>query len=256
MIDPRPDPLPKHVRIATSFIAGTSCGGAAGAIACHLLLGQAPQGLAFLVALPVLMGVAMGASQWLALRDARPLPRAWIAATVGGWLVAPLFYIERATRAFDTWVPDEPSLWGLQFHFPQVAVPAVGSFAGIGAGILQALVASSIVRPRVLWIALSAAGHFLGGVMALLIGHALFGAVHELRFSLSGSPVQDVLDAAVPLAEPVFFGGTMALLASLTVAPVLVRPFAPRPATAPTRSSAPEPTGAPSTVRPAEPATP
>jgi len=227
--------LPRNKRIALLWAGGTTAGAIAGAIACQLLLGESPTGASFVILLPLLMGAATGLGQWTALRDERPLPPLWIGASALGWLPAPLFYVQPAASGYDPrfgWY--ESTSWLPDIRWPEIGVPAAGAFAGIGLGLVQALLLPRLCRSRVLWVAASAGAYFAGGIVALLLGPPLLAAFLDVRTSLSGSPVRDVLEAALGLARPIWFGGALGAVSGLLTAWPMVRPFgAVRPAMKP-----------------------
>lgn len=253
MNETRPhEPNPSN-RLATLWAAGTAGGAVAGAIACQLLLGESPSGASFVLLLPLLMGAAIGTGQWLALKDDRPLPGSWIAATAIGWLPAPLFYVQPAASGYDPrfgWY--ESTSWLPVLRWPEIGVPAAGAFAGIGIGIAQAILLPRLCRSRGLWVGVSAVAYFAGGIVALLLGPPLLAAFSGMRMSLSGSPVRDVLEAAFGLARPIWFGGALGLIAgAITGYTIVNRPGIPEPQ-ASKAPSTPPPPAAPAPEPPVE----
>lgn len=258
--------LPVPRRRAALWAIGTAAGTVAGAIACQLLLGEYPTGAGFVLLLPVLMGAAIGGGQWLALREEAPLPVWWPAASALGWLPAPFFYVQRAATipSYDPYGAGAPPPWMPDFRWPEIAVPSVAAFAGIGVGLLQAFLLPRVARSRTAWAAAAAAGYFAGGVVALLLGPTLLAVFLDLRSSLWGSPVRDVLEALFRLARPLWYGGCVGIVAGLVTAlPIARTPEAPPeapsvtpPAPAPAPSAGPEPAPAPPAPPPSEPAEP
>lgn len=241
------NPTPTN-RLAVLWAAGTAAGAIAGAITCQLLLGESPSGASFVILLPLMMGAAVGLGQWLALRDERPLPAGWIAASAIGWLPAPLFYVQPAASGYDSrygWYESTSMLPVLRW--PEIGVPAAGAFAGIGVGIAQAILLPRICRSRGMWVGISAVAYFLGGILSLLLGPPLLAAFGDVRMSLSGSPVRDVLEAALGLARPIWFGGALGVIAgALTGWSVQNHPGAPvETAKAPAPPAPPSPAPAP-----------
>ncbi|MFN7975052.1 MAG: hypothetical protein U0166_22320 [Acidobacteriota bacterium] len=259
MTEPTLDRLTENGKLAMLWATGTAVGGAAGAVLCHMLLGDGPEGLAFVFGVPVIMGGAIGLGQWLGVRKALPISQLWVACVIAGWLVAPYFYFHPTQSSFGgSFGGGETDEWrtvSMHFRWPLVAVPSAGAFAGIAAGILQAIFFPKIVRSRALWIVASSAGYFFSGLFALFFGHPLFSLLYDARGSFYGSPVRDVIEAALPLAEPAWYGGILGLGAALATAIPLARPVAsPQRARNGTPSQGASPAPAPAVAPPVVPA--